>query len=706
MGKSNIDKNNLAISKSFIDDLQSYLETVVSLLPAHIYWKDTNGRFLACNDAQAISAGFSNSKEMVGKTDYDMPWKDDAEEIRHNDFEVIKYGKHIKREEVSELANGEKAIFLSQKVPLVNKEGKAIGVLGVSIDITDRKKAEEDLKQALQKVELASNAKTEFLENMRHDLRTALSGIQGFSELLRSDMYGDDEKTRQEYIDNLVASCRALTHIHNQILHAIHVFSGDIPEYKNKFDLEGRLKQIVTLHLAKAREKDLQLSLSYDKKIPKYLVGDCRRLTAIALELISNALKYTEQGKVKVTAALEKKQGDKSVIKFSVQDTGIGIPEDKKSEIFARFSRLTHSYEGKYVGLGLGLSVVKQFVDDLGGEIYVDSKLKQGTTFTCYLPFAKSLSNDNKHVEDQLILPLPDMEVGGFSIRPIVKQKIMAKQTKQKQGAVVVEKNVPIVLQVEDEEVCALITRSTLAKFGIEVDLARNGAEALQKFQSKQKYYSLILMDVGLPDISGTEVTRKIRVEEKSTDTHIPIVALTAHVDSESKQQCIESGMDAVLSKPISNERFAEILNAFLPGSIEKNRQQPKIKKVKKVKPTEDEKILLQIEGPIIDFDYMQKNFLYSHKETKHLLQDIAIPALAKDMKIFNDAYAKKDWPLVQKMAHKMSGACSSCGLKRLWAICKRVELYLMGKNTKLLKELITLLIKEYKDAQIGIRGL
>ena len=585
------------------------------------------------------------------------------------------------------------------------------------------------LKAEKEAAELANKVKTEFLQNMRHDLRTSLSGIQGFSELLRgeiirsqftsypnSDIAAINAAERRakkiEYIDNLVASCRALTHIHNQILHAIQVFSGDVPTYRYKFSLENKLKQIVDLHLAKANEKSLEFKVNYDKRIPKYLVGDSRRFTAIALELVSNALKYTHSGKVVVSAVLESQQKRKDkhgnrkvVIKFVVQDTGIGISDDKKTEIFTRFGRLTPSYEGKYVGLGLGLSVVKQFIDDLAGEIYVDSVLNKGTTFTCYLPFMQSLSSDAKNVANDFELPLPNMEIGSENIRPIL-QRVGAIRGRNKKIAGLVNV-VPTILQVEDEEVCVLITQSILVKLGFKVDVARNGEEALQK--CKDRHYDLIIMDVGLPDISGIEVTRKIRVVEKSTNQYTPIIALTAHIDTESKQQCIESGMDAVLSKPIATEKFVEVLKAFIPSCSIREVEKEKMKKtktIKKSKADENEKVLLELDGAVLDFDYMKKNFWYGKEETKELLQKIALPSLEREVKLLQGASVEHDWDTVQRIAHKLSGACSSAGLMRLWAICKRLELYLMGKNSKITDELIDVLIVEYKAARKVIKAL
>lgn len=655
------------------------LEYIIAHMPAHVYWKDERGIYLGSNDLQAQSLGLSSAKEVVGKTDFELPWKkENAKMFRDNDLEVMKTGIMKTVEEQATVA-GEPATVLSQKLPLKDKKGKVAGVVGISLDITALKKAKEELKQAKEKAELASKAKTDFLDNMRHDLRTSLNGIQGFSELIRDEVH---DKRVSEYAANLVASCRALTNIHNQILHAIHVFSGDIPFYKSKFDLCGKLKQIVNLNLAKAGEKGLKLDLSCDEAIPKYLVGDCRRLTGIAQELVTNALKYTDRGSVSVSVVLESKQDAKVVVKFTVQDTGIGIPEDKKQEIFTRFGRLTPSYEGKYIGLGLGLSVAKQLIDDLGGEIYVESEPNKGSTFICYMPFVEALSNDATGMDDTLDLQLDD--------------NIRAKLVETKPMRAMKGKGYDILL-VEDDAVSAKVAYLICNNMGQNLEIARNGKEALQK--AKLKDYDLIFMDVGLPDISGNEITRKIRIGEKATGRHVPIAALTAHVDNESKQQCIESGMDAVLSKPISIQKVTDMLDAFIPGSAKKEAKKTEVKKAKQVKDSE----LLKIEGKVLDLDYIKQHLGYDDAIIDKLLK-VAPKAFMEDGKRLLDAYKQKDWPAARDAAHKMNGGAGYIGATRLKETCTRLEAYIRANKTELAGELCELVLKENKEVLAAIK--
>jgi two-component system, OmpR family, aerobic respiration control sensor histidine kinase ArcB len=235
-------------------------------------------------------------------------------------------------------------------------------------------------------VEAVSKAKSEFLENMRHDIRTPLTGITSVAKKIREEV---DSVKIKEYADSILASSNALQDFLNEILETIHVSSGRVPLYKNKFDLKKCLAEIVNLNLAKATEKHLDLSVYYDANIPNYLVGDVKRIQRIVLELVTNALNFTDTGSVKICACLAKKEDRNVIVKISVTDTGIGIPSDKQQEIFLRFKRALSSK-----GAGLGLAVIKEFIDDLKGEIYVESKLNIGSIFTCVIPLKEALLSE------------------------------------------------------------------------------------------------------------------------------------------------------------------------------------------------------------------------------------------------------------------------------------------------------------------------
>jgi two-component system aerobic respiration control sensor histidine kinase ArcB len=291
-------------------------------------------------------------------------------------------------EEPAILQDGTELVFLSNKTPLYNKKGSIIGMVGISMDITDRKKTEKELVLEKVKAEVANQAKTAFLNNMRHDIRTALAGIVGAADLLKSET--DNEKIRT-YTQGLNKAALELLQFLNAILESIRIASGDIPLYTQKFSLTEILENVISLHQPLALQKKLDLRLSMDKSIPKYVIGDSFRIYRIVLELLANALKFTKRGEVNVIATLVKKTTKNLVLKILVKDTGMGIPIDKKSELFAQFNRLTPSYQGVYKGTGLGLFLVKQFIEDLSAEIQVSSTPGKGSSFICLIPLKMPL---------------------------------------------------------------------------------------------------------------------------------------------------------------------------------------------------------------------------------------------------------------------------------------------------------------------------
>ena len=362
--KANSNKNQMSI----------VLENIIANMPGHVYWKNKNGVYQGCNDSQANSLGLKYGNEIIGKTDFELPWGENiAHKFRENDKLIMQTGKTLIIEEQS-IVDGKNSTVLSHKSPMKDENGEITGVLGISIDISEQKKIERDLKIAKEATEIANKAKTEFLENMRHDIRTPLSGIVGFAELIKSEAQNNN---LSEYTENLTASSYALLDLMNEVLEAIRVNSGEIAIVKRKFSLKDTLQHVINLNKAKACSKHLDLKFDYDKNLPKYFLGDNIRIHRLTNELIANALNFTDLGSVTLKATLAKISDSKIILKLTVQDTGIGIFPDKQDEIFHQFKRLTPSYKGVYKGAGLGLTIIKQFIDDLQAEIYVNSTPKR-----------------------------------------------------------------------------------------------------------------------------------------------------------------------------------------------------------------------------------------------------------------------------------------------------------------------------------------
>ncbi|QEY52323.1 PAS domain-containing sensor histidine kinase [Legionella longbeachae] len=658
------------------ENTQSTLENIIAHMPGHVYWKDKNGVYQGCNNLQAQSAGLQFGYEVIGKTDFDLPWeKEQAELIRKNDRQILETGETEVIEEIIQV-KGKEAIFLSHKSPIRNKNGEIIGVLGMSVDITERKKIEAELNIAKEKAETANRAKTEFLENMRHDIRTPLTGIVGFSDIIKEEAQNPRIK---EYADNLVASSHALLDFMDEVLEAIHVSSGEIPRVKKKFELQNLLQHLIDLNKAKAFSKHLELSLDFDKNIPKYLIGDNIRIHRIILELLTNSLNFTDSGFVKLTVQLAKQEGREVILKFIVEDTGIGIPQDKQQEIFLQFKKLTPSYKGIYKGAGLGLAVLKQFVDELDGEIYVKSTVSKGTIFTCIIPLKMALLEDDTGV-DQDFADLKKINLKHKTESNINKSDITTLFQHR-------------ILVVEDNPIAQIVAKTFLNQCDCHVDIAIDGQSALTYW--RQNKYDLIFMDIGLPDMDGYQVTHHIRVQEIAKNLHTPIIALTAHVGDENKQRCIESGMNAVINKPLTPKNCRDILNTFIPSI-----QTPKIEAADL---SNSEARFFDLSAfPIFDIKEGIKT-TGTEKTLFDMLKLMLEYSLAEDSSMLKKAHAQGDWEEVQKFAHKIKGGAIYVGATRMKIACQYLENCWKNGQHELLEKLYQQVLQVIDESQTEI---
>jgi two-component system, OmpR family, aerobic respiration control sensor histidine kinase ArcB len=661
---------------------QSTLENIVAHMPGHVYWKDINGIYLGCNNRQARSLGFQYGYEILGKTDFDLPWGENkAELFRSNDRHIISAGETEIIEEKSQV-DGNDAIVLSHKSPMRNKEGEITGILGISIDISDRKKIEDELKIAKEQAEAASLAKTEFLENMRHDIRTPLSGIIGFSDIIKSEA---KNKQIKEYADNLVASSHALLSLMDEVLEAIRVSSGEIPRVKKKFALKSILQHVIELNMAKASSKSLELLLEADENIPKYLLGDNIRIHRVILELLSNALNFTDLGFVKLTSKLATLKGRDVIIKLIVEDSGMGIPKNKQQEIFLQFKRLTPSYKGIYKGAGLGLAIIKQFMDELDGEIYVDSEMGKGTVFTCIIPLKKSLIEEDIGLSD-------DFEINNL----ISKSSDITKNIKKLAGKTKNTLKQPL-LVVEDNTIAQLVAKTILSKFNYQVDIASNGQEAISLWEKNK--YDLIFMDIGLPDMDGYQVTQYIRSQEIGKNHLVPIIALTAHIGDENKQRCIECGMNAVISKPLTQKNCNGILDSFIldrekeKGAVTSNRDLP----------TKDELLFEVKNHPILDVAEGVKT-TGTEEVLCEMLQFMIEKSLPEDFAMLKDAHNMDDWKKTQQVVHRIKGGVLYVGAIRIKVACQYLESYWKAGHRDLLEKLYQQLVQVIDDSIVEIK--
>lgn len=368
------------IQRSLIDHIPNYF----------IFWKDLEGKYLGCNKAFAELAGQKSPKDLLGKTDYDYWPKNESDAFVANDKLVIASMKpQLNIEEPQTTPWGEKIVLSTTKVPFTDKQGNLQGLLGICENVTPQKEAAQKIVEANEKLKRANKVKSEFIRNISHDIRTPLGGIQLILQALSDNNIPTSEIS--EYACLGLDSSKKLMELFDQVIEVSEKEYFDFEDTVIKFDLYKLLQDLRQTYDIVAKHKGLVLDTECAENVARYWEGKHVRLHRILMNLLSNAFKFTNKGYVKLSVAIAQEEGEKTLLHFSVTDTGIGIPEENHEAIFEPFSRLHPSFENQYKGSGLGLHLVKDYVEKMGGEIYVKSQECQGSIFTCIIPFKRCL---------------------------------------------------------------------------------------------------------------------------------------------------------------------------------------------------------------------------------------------------------------------------------------------------------------------------
>lgn len=505
---------------------QKRLQSVLDNATSFIFIKDLEGRYLVINKQFKETFNVADD-QVIGKTIFDFTNLEQARRFTSKTNEMLRTGKHVEFEEIIEMADG-KHHFLITKFPLLDSQNQIYGLSGIGTDITERVRYEEQLIQAKKIAEDAKKLQEQFLANMSHEIRTPMNGIQGMTDLLMETRLNDEQidftKTIKRSSDNLLV-------IINDILDFSKIQAGKLTIEKIDFKLGEVVENIKAIFRHRLQEKKLDFGIEIDKNVPVVLNGDPYRLNQILVNLIGNAVKFTHTGGVYVKISTEKQTRDEAIFKFSITDTGIGIPPDKISQIFESFTQASIETSRKYGGTGLGLAITRQLLELQGGSIYAESKINVGTSFKFTIPYSCSqAANPEVFASNEL--------------------KDYASLLKGKKFLI-----------AEDNEVNQKVIRHVLRKAGGELDIANNGAEAV-RYLERSTAYDLIIMDLQMPEMDGYEATSHIRKEMKLS---IPIIAMTASALKGEKDKCLGIGMNEYMSKPFDvtflYKRISQLLN-------------------------------------------------------------------------------------------------------------------------------------------------
>ena len=418
--------------------------------------------------------------------------------------------------------------------PIRNSEGKIERYVSIQTDTTEAHRTQQELKEAKERAESGNRAKSQFLATISHEMRTPLNVILGSTDIILDKNFVPEELP--EHLKRIEENGEGLLRLITDLLDLTKIESGHFDFEKALFFLRTSLSELLRPLAERAQAKHLEFQIHFDEKLPAQIVGDEDRIRQIVTNLVVNAIKFTENGSVRVEISIQDQDGcDGQGLEIRVVDTGVGIAPDDQERIFERFEQVDGSVVRRRQGAGLGLNIVKSLVDGLGGHVTLRSKLGEGSDFRVFLPL---------EAKSEAPAQLPSKPEQSSSVE----------QTQQ-------QINSARILVVEDTEANYTVFSIFLTKAGYKVERANSGWEAIENFANSD----LILMDIGLPEIDGLETTRRIReVEKKKSLRHVPILALTAHVLPGYRESCLEAGCSGYLTKPIRRQTLLDAVRAAL----------------------------------------------------------------------------------------------------------------------------------------------
>jgi PAS domain S-box-containing protein len=508
---------------------EALYKTLFDNAPIILFTKNREGRYTSANTE---TLRYWAPLNPIGFTDAELLEPAIAAELRRNDVEVMETGREMILEENFITLEGDRVV-LSRKVPLRNAAGNVIGVLGISLDITDRKRAEQELKQAKEVAEAANRAKSQFLANMSHELRTPLNAIIGYSEMLHEEAESLELKQFLPDLDKIRTAGKHLLSLISSVLDLSKIEAGKMDLYLESFDVATMIKDVVDTFQPIVENSTNILEVQCAPDLGS-MYADLTKTRQALFNLLSNACKFTEQGTL--TLSVERIQGDKTnpdQLIFRISDTGIGMTAEQIDNIFEPFTQADASTTRRYGGTGLGLAISQRFCHLMGGAIYAESELNQGSTFTVYLPARVSEPGSKLLSELPNSMPVDEATVTAPALNTV--------------------------LIIDDDPAAQDLLTRHLVKEGFTIKTASDGQTGLQL--AKMLRPAVITLDVMMPGMDGWAVLTKLKADPDLAD--IPVVMVTIVHD---KNMGYALGAADFLTKPIERERLTTVLRKYRSG--------------------------------------------------------------------------------------------------------------------------------------------